>query len=231
MNKSASFGQVINLLALLANNTDWESLDADALQSLMDNPVEFGAQFTTFLRNGNTVVPSMESVPTPAPGTTITDPIILSVEHARTLAEMIRAGKYVWINDNITVDHFPVSVEVTREFEAKLFKFDESVSPQTTVGTMTKVGAGDGWELAKIEHLLAFGEKFPDEQRQYPIVGLGSISEVFGSRQVPCLDHRNSERILDLAWWVDEGWFAVCRFLAVRKMSKSSASSCLSPTL
>ena len=36
---------------------------------------------------------------------------------------------------------------------------------------------------AKIEGLLAYGVKNPNEQRQYPIVGLGSFAGVLGLRR------------------------------------------------
>ena len=71
---------------------------------------------------------------------------------------------------------------------------------------------------AKIEGLLAYGVKTPNEQRQYPIVGLGSFAEVLGSRYVPYLCGRGAGRGLDLLWW-DVVWYGHYRFLALRELS------------
>jgi hypothetical protein len=54
------------------------------------------------------------------------------------------------------------------------------------------------WKPARIEGLLAYGVKNPNEQRQYPIVGLGSFAGVLGSRYVPYLYGRGAGRGLDL---------------------------------
>ncbi|MEI6553201.1 MAG: hypothetical protein WCO09_01410, partial [bacterium] len=76
------------------------------------------------------------------------------------------------------------------------------------------------WEPAKIENLLAYGAKNPEEQRKFPIVGLGSVGEVGGYRYVPCLRRYVSRRDLGLGCW-DGGWRDYYRFLAVRKIKPS----------
>lgn len=48
----ATVGQAFNLLAALANNTDWESVPHDLLQKLIHKPQETGRGFTDFLKNG-----------------------------------------------------------------------------------------------------------------------------------------------------------------------------------
>ena len=80
------------------------------------------------------------------------------------------------------------------------------------------------WEPAKIENTLAYGAKNPEEQRKFPIVGLGSVGKVYGDRRIPYLDRDDSGRRLGLAWW-GHGWDARCRFLGVRKkVSQTSVS-------
>ncbi len=70
---------------------------------------------------------------------------------------------------------------------------------------------------ALYEELLGFAEKYPDEQRKYPIVALGSETLVYGDRYVACLWGGGHGRYLSLYWvgcdW-DDGYD---RFLAVRK--------------
>ena len=48
------------------------------------------------------------------------------------------------------------------------------------------------------------------------VVAFGSVVKVGGNRYVACLYRNDSERRLDLVWFVSD-WDAVCRFLAVRK--------------
>ena len=80
------------------------------------------------------------------------------------------------------------------------------------------------WQPAGIEHLLTYGKHNPKEQLQYPIIALGSVGEVGDDRFVPCLGGDDSERRLNLDWWVGD-WYADCRFLGVRKkVSQVSAS-------
>lgn len=69
---------------------------------------------------------------------------------------------------------------------------------------------------ALYEELLGFAEKYPDEQRKYPIVALGSESCVRSGRSVACLWSVGDKRGLSLLW-LGFGWLDHCRFLAVHK--------------
>jgi hypothetical protein len=73
-----------------------------------------------------------------------------------------------------------------------------------------------GLRPALFEEILGFAEKYPDEQRKYPIVALGSESGVDGSRYVAYLWFGDSGRSLDL-YWVGLDWDDDYRFLAVCK--------------
>ncbi|MFZ0670383.1 MAG: hypothetical protein WAM50_08695 [Pseudolabrys sp.] len=68
--------------------------------------------------------------------------------------------------------------------------------------------------------------KNPNEQRQYPIVGLGSFAEVLGSRYVPYLYGRGAGRGLDLLWW-DVVWYGHYRFLAQALVFLPGARPCM----
>lgn len=72
-----------------------------------------------------------------------------------------------------------------------------------------------GLRPALPEELLAFAKKYPDEQRKFPIVALGSETRVGGDRRVASLEDGDSRR-LDLTR-ISGHWFGVCRFLAVRE--------------
>jgi hypothetical protein len=74
----------------------------------------------------------------------------------------------------------------------------------------------DGFRPATMKELLSYGEKNPEEQRKYPIIGLGSVAELRGSRRVGCfLDEDPSLRSASLRSF-DFDWHGRCRFLAVR---------------
>jgi hypothetical protein len=144
-------------------------------------------------------------------GVALPEQLMLSVDYSRSLEVMIAAGHYDWKNDDITAKRFPVVGQGIEQFEAKVFHFDRTMSSEAVVEAIK----ADGWEPAQIEHLLAFLEKFPEEQRKYPIIALGSVAKVGGDRGVPCLYRGVDERSLGLGWW-DGVWDGPSRFLAVR---------------
>jgi hypothetical protein len=73
-----------------------------------------------------------------------------------------------------------------------------------------------GLRPALYEELLGFAEKYPDEQRERPIVALGSEALVRGHRLVAYLWCDGLGRYLHL-YGIADGWNDSCRFLAVRK--------------
>ncbi len=143
-----------------------------------------------------------------------TDVFRLTVDYGQSLEQMIAAGHYDWKNSDINAKLFPIEGQGNVEFEAKIFHFNRGISSGSAIGAIEDAH----WEPAKIEHLLAFGEKYPDEQHKFPIVVLGSVAEVRGGRGAPCLSRGGSRRRLDLIRF-DEDWDAYDRFLAVREVS------------
>jgi len=141
-----------------------------------------------------------------------------TVDYGQSLDQMIAVGHYDWMNDDITAKRFPIVGEGVVEFEARLFHFNRSISSETAVGKIKEADPENPWIPAKIEYLLAFGEKFSEEQRKFPIIGLGSVARVNDYRSVPYLYEDGSERDLSLDWWYGD-WRSGCRFLAVRKVS------------
>jgi len=142
----------------------------------------------------------------------------LTVDYGQSLEQMIAAGRYDWKNDGITAKRFPVTGEGRVKFEARYFHFDRSISSKDAVEEIKKADTENQWMPAKIEHVLAHGAIFPEEQRKYPIIGLGSVAEVNSDRRVPYLYRSGSDRDLSLGWWVSD-WSPGYRFLAVRKVS------------
>jgi hypothetical protein len=142
------------------------------------------------------------------------------VNYGMSHDDMIIAGNYDWKNDDLTAKRFPIVGKRTVEFEDTLFHFDEDISSEEAVKRIQAADPQNPWEPAKIENLLAYGAKNPEEQRKYPIIALGSVAEVIGNRYVPCLGRGGSRRELNLDWW-DGAWSSGFRFLAVRKKKVS----------
>jgi len=139
---------------------------------------------------------------------TTTDRII-AVDHGMSLEAMIAAGKYDWVNDNITPDKFPVDGRGIKKFRTKLFDFGRILSEDAVAAMRAK-----NFMPAGHVHGLAFGATFPDEQRKYPIACLASSAQVRGPRFVLCLNRNGAKRRLYLGTW-DGGWSSFWRFLGV----------------
>ncbi len=135
------------------------------------------------------------------------------IDCTQTLKEMISAGKYDWVNSDITPEHFPITGKGISEEEVVLFHFDKTMTSEQVIAEMDK----QGFKPASIEELLALGSSKPDLQKQFPIIALDSVwRNPNGRRCVPCLYYDGSRRKLDLDWF-DFSWFPRYRFAAVRK--------------
>ena len=105
-----------------------------------------------------------------------------------SLEDMIKAGKYDWVNSDITAKWFPVKSTGADEWEFKMFHFDRSITSENAVVGIKADDVTNPWQPASIEHLLTYGKHTPEEQRKDPIVARGSVGEVDGDRRVPYLD-------------------------------------------
>lgn len=150
----------------------------------------------------------------------VPEAIILNIDYSMSIEEMVATGRYDWVNSDLTTKRFPIKGGGTEDVEAKIFHFDRSISSEEAKRLIEEAG----WEVAKTEHLLAFGAKHPDEQRKFPIVALGSVGKVNGNRNVPYLSRNDSKRNLNLNWW-DNDWNSNYRFLAVRNFYSFSRDS------
>lgn len=134
------------------------------------------------------------------------------VDHSLSLEEMINLGKYDWKNDHINSNNFQIKGEGKSELDTELINFNKLISSEDAFKELDIKGL----RPATIEELLAFGSQHPEEQRKFPIVGLGSSCEVRGDRYVPYLGSDVSPRHLGLDCW-DGDWSARFSFLARAK--------------
>jgi hypothetical protein len=138
----------------------------------------------------------------------------VTVDYARSLEQMILAGKYGYANPDITAKNFPITGKGIVEEEIILVHFDRDISSDDAEKELATMGL----EPARLEHATAFGAKYPDVQREYPIVFLGSVwTDPDGDRRVPYLDYWDGRRELRLGYR-DAQWDRIYLFAAVRKV-------------
>jgi len=177
----------------------------DDLRRLLSNPDQVAQIAQMIVRSSST---SLESYP-------------ITIDYDQSLADMVAAGKYDWINPDITAKHFPIKGKGTVETERVLVHLNR----QATTKQVEEHLAAQDLEPARIEHLLAFGAANPELQREFPIIALGSSwVRPYGFRDVPFLVRDGSERDLLLSWDAPGYlWPESCRFLALRKNQPSGS--------
>ncbi|MCH8240108.1 MAG: hypothetical protein IIB62_08685 [Proteobacteria bacterium] len=145
---------------------------------------------------------------------TTTETFSLAVDWSRTTEEMVEAGNYDDVNSDITEEHFPrPRTSGTVEAKYRFFHLDRYISSEDVVREM-----GIEWERSGPHENLAYGEKFPETQREFPIVGLGEPiwRPRNGRRDVVVLRGYGLGRGAGLRLW-DGDWNSNYRFLARRK--------------
>ncbi len=139
----------------------------------------------------------------------------ITVDETASVEDAVKAGKFDWSNDNITSANFPKITDGQKwnDKEVTIFHFNKTMSSsEAVIAEMDKAG----YRPANIWELIGLAIKEPDLQRKFPIVALGSVCKLVGSRLVSFLCEDSSKRDLDLRFFVDD-WDDNFRFLAVRK--------------
>jgi hypothetical protein len=126
----------------------------------------------------------------------------ITVNHKRTIEEMVKAGNYYRSDPYITSKHFPSSEKGLRQVETRIVQFNRYVVAKEVLQELDN----NGFRPATLPELLALGEQYPGLQ-EFPIVALGSIWYTrAGYRHVAYLDRdRNLSREL-LLYGVEYGW-------------------------
>ena len=181
--------------------------DLQKLTTAMENKKLSVSQTIELIETSNV---SSEKIANP------TDEMELVIDYTKTLGQAIADGNYDWKNSDINTKNFPISPEMIGkkvEVSAKLFHFNRNISSEDAISEMDKAG----YRPATLMELLVLGFLFPELQKQFPIIALGSFwRNACDDRYVPYLSVDGSERWLDLRWfWGD--WIAYYRFLGIRK--------------
>jgi len=145
----------------------------------------------------------------------ITPTLHILVNYNKSLQEMVKAGEYAWVDSNIASDNFPIQGKGRQKKEVVFFRFRRKITSENVIAEMDSAG----YRPASIEVLLAIGASYPELQKQFPIIALGSRWwSPGGYLQVPflyCWD--SGERYLGLCWWLDKYLGSDWRFVALRK--------------
>lgn len=137
----------------------------------------------------------------------------IRVNYNLRLEVAIKAGNYDWENDYIDDNNFPPKRSGSAKLDIRLIHFNKDMSSEDVLKELDKMGL----RPIELPELLAFGVAYPDEQRKYPVVALGSFLRDGGiDGDVACLSGDAGERALGLDFF-DGGWYADCRFAAVSK--------------
>lgn len=137
----------------------------------------------------------------------------VTVNYNLLVEDAVRLGRYDSVNSDITSYNFKTEQTGVAEVVVELICFRRVISVKDVLSEFDQ----QGYRPAELHELLAFGKKYPDVQREFPVVALGSVrQDRFRSRLVPYLSGSGSERRLNL-FWFEHGSDEVCRFAAVRK--------------
>lgn len=137
----------------------------------------------------------------------------VTVDYSLTLEQMIAVGHFGWVNSDITSEHFPIVGIGKVELEGQLVHYERNMSSEAVLADLDQKGL----RSTTLPELLAFGAKYPEVQRQYPVIALGSFwQHPCGLHGVPCLGRDGRRREVGVNWFED-GWGGGYRFLAVCK--------------
>lgn len=169
---------------------------------------EVGRELLTFLKSPDPriVAPAVSKI------------FWLTIGWEKKFRQILINGKYDWIHEDIMRGSFPINPDNVGVYEGCLMHFNRHVNSGEVIRAARMIEPGNPWSPGTIEHLGAFGEKFPSKKREYSIIALGSTAGIF-ERYVPSLNVVNGQRRLGLSLlWFE--WFPDCHFLLVRRKSR-----------
>ena len=136
----------------------------------------------------------------------------ISVNYDLSVESLVAQGKYDWKSSYITSKNFSTTRKGEATLNLELVPLNQVLTSEEVIAELKK----QGLRPAELHELLAFGAKYPDEQKKYLIVALGSVwRDWSGDRGVAYLYGGCDERGLSLHFFVRR-WSVYRRFLAVR---------------
>src|SRR5450432_1607235 len=83
-------------------------------------------------------------------GAALPDPLTLTVDYGQSLHQMIAAGRYDWINSDITSERLAVVGEGIAQFAWEVFHFDCDMLSEKAVGAIWSADVTNPWKPARI---------------------------------------------------------------------------------
>lgn len=126
---------------------------------------------------------------------------------------LLSEGKYNGVSPDVTFEHYRIEpCSGIWRVTCDLVHPNQSHRTEDALFQMGSLGL----RRPRIEHCLAFGAKYPEEQRKHPIViACAPWVYRFGHGFLPVLDVSAGHRELNLNS-VEDGWIPYDRWLAVR---------------
>lgn len=141
-----------------------------------------------------------------------TDPVMeypVTVDHGKTIEEMVAAGQYRKVHEDINSRNFPIRNDGKVErCRLEIVHFNCA----TTIGAVDYYLDLRIMRPATLAELLAFGAAYPEIRPVFPIIAVGSIWDGYGTWIVPHLDSGGLGTGCG-----NSKWSEFCRFLAVRR--------------
>ena len=135
------------------------------------------------------------------------------VTSARSFEQMVAVGRYDHVDGHITAKNFAIVIQSTVEIQLDLVHFDRVMESSEVLSSLD----AQGLRPASLAELLAFGEIYPEMQREFPVAALGSTwRHWYGCIGAPCLYGVKTGRSLSLTW-LNNPWQRYQRFAAVEK--------------
>ncbi len=208
MSKPITIGQSHTAMSILALNTNWDALDSETLQQVIDDPKRVGAQFTAFLKNGGRII--------------VGEPKIVPIDHSKPFdsATFIGAGWSIWKGpkdgngldgdeeqDERSLALMEVDLTDVR-FKTMLEGRETSVKGETKLERLKK--AGDVRLDAKVfqtlwENQILIPERWKEKTN-------GNTTYIFFDGTV--LRSSNGNRDVLYLYWHDGAWYWNVRWLA-----------------
>lgn len=125
---------------------------------------------------------------------------LITVNYDQSLKQMIKAGNYDLVNGNITQEHFPIDRQGKEEVKIRIFPITELTEEITEIRHEKGLESlkNKGYRPINLPELLAFRAKYPDIQRRFPVIALGSVWQHCSSRGMAYLCRHNSRRGLSV---------------------------------
>ncbi len=143
----------------------------------------------------------------------IADVFTLALQGKAKASELVRQGKYYWVNDWITDKRFPIQEHALVSRTIELVKFDHDPTSEEVLTELARRGL----ERPTYEDALYFGIEYPEEQRKHPVVFLHElVLDPAGNRLVLVLVEDAGKRGLLLEWF-DDPWDRLDAFVGRRK--------------